>query len=164
MSDTLTPPGDESDTGGPPQPMAQAPGGPPGAGPPGGGGMSPIMAAIARARMGPRPSQPGMGTQAGALQKIAMATDLLTQALSALPQGSSHRKGVLTALTHLDRMHGGNQPPVGAQGTAIQDMLRNNQRNAILQRLLAQGGGGGGGGGGQGPPPGMSPSTPMPGA
>lgn len=114
------------------------------------------MAAIARARQQAQPSQPGMGTQAGALQKVSMAIDLLQQALPALGVGSQQHRAVLTALNHLSRQAGGNQPPAGAQGTAIQDMLRNHQRNAILQRLMAGQQGG--------PGPGMSPSTPMPGA
>ena len=99
-----------------------------------------------------------MGTQAGALQKVTMAIDLLQQALPALSPGSDHHRAVLKAVTDLSRHLGcqGGAPGAGAQQTAIQDMLRNTIRNAMLQRLMAQRGGGG--------PPGMSPSTPLPGA
>lgn len=117
--------------------------------------------------MQPQASQPGLGTQGGALQKVAMAVELLQQALPSLGNGSSHRRAVLTALTHLDRM-GGTAVPPGAQQTGIQDLMRNQMRNALLQRLMAQRGGQGGPAGGGGPggpgPPGMNPSTPMPGA
>lgn len=94
-----------------------------------------------------------MGTQGGALQKISLAVELLQQALPALPQGSSHRRSVLTALTHLDRT--GQDVPQGAQQTAIGDLMRNQQRNAMLQRIMAQR---------QGGPQGMQPSMPLPGA
>ena len=136
--------------------MAPAPGGP--TGPPGGAGVPPALAAIARARMQAQPSQPGMGTQAGAVQKVAMAVDLLQQALPALGVGSEHHRAVLKAITDLSRHMGGQggAPGAGAQQTAIQDMLRNTVRNAMLQRIMAQQGGGA--------TPGMAPSTPLPGA
>lgn len=166
MSDTMSPDGPDAGPGpGPTQPSPPGGGGPPPVA--GGGGPSPVLAALARARMQAQPSQPGQGTQGGALQKIAMAVELLQSALPALPNGSHHRRSVLTALTHLDRM-GGREVPMGAQQTGIQDLLRAHAQNAMMQRLMQQRGGQagppGGGGGPVGPPPGMQPSTPMPGA
>lgn len=156
MSDTTT---DPATSAGPPSAptsaagMPQAPGGPGGA--PGGAGASPVLAALARNRMQAQPSQPGMGTQAGALQKLAMAVDLLQQALPALGTGSQEHSAVLSAIRSLSR-HAGGSSGQGAQQTAIQDMLRNTVRNAMLQRVMAQQGQGG-----QQPP---QPSTPLPGA
>lgn len=174
MSDTVSPSGDDSGPGGPPQPMPPAPGGPPGG--PGGGGIPPVLAAIARARMQPQATQPGMGTQAGGLQTLAMAVDLLQKALPSLSTGSQEHTAVLNAIKALSRhTGGGGAPGDGAQQTAIQDMMRNQMRNLLLRRLIAaqQGGQGGPGGppgaaggapGGGAPGPGMSPSIPMPGS
>lgn len=118
------------------------------------------MAAIARARMQAQPSQPGQGTQGGAMQQISMAIHLLQQAQAGLPPGSEPHTAVAKAVLQLSKHVAHGAPVAGAQQTAIQDMLRNTQRNAMLQRILAarqQGGGGA-------PPPGAQPSTPMPGA
>lgn len=90
------------------------------------------------------------------MQKVAMAIDLLQQALPGLGVGSQQHSGVLNAIRQLSRHVGEGAPQQGAQQTAIQDMMRNQVRSAILQRILAQRGGGG--------PPGMAPSTPLPGA
>ena len=98
---------------------------------------------------------PGMGTQAGALQKVNMAVDLLQQALPALGTGSEHHRAVLKAVTDLSRHMAQGQPTAGTQQTALQDMQRANRRNAIMQRVMAQRGG---------MPGGPVPSTPLPGA
>lgn len=110
-----------------------------------------------------QPSQPGMGTQAGALQKVTMAIQLLQSALPALGVGSRQHNGVLKAIRDLSTHVGEGAAGAGAGQTMLQDLLRNQIRNAMLQRVMQQQGGAGGPGGG-GPPPGMSPSTPMPGA
>lgn len=94
---------------------------------------------------------PGQGTHGGALLKVAQAVDLLQQALPALQAGSHHKRAVLTALNHLDRM-AGREVPQGAQETGIKDMLANHMRNLMIQRMLAQRGGM--------PPQGPSPSMP----
>ena len=91
---------------------------------------------------------------------------MLQGALPNIPAGSQQHKDVLKALQGLSRHLPQGAPTAGVQQTQLGDMLRQTLRNAITQRIMAQGGGGGGGpggppGGGQQAPP---PSTPLPGA
>ena len=141
---------------GPPGPGGSPPGPPPG--PPGGDASgSPILAALARARGAPQASAPGPGAQGAALMQVKMALDMLQNALPALGIGTEQHKDVLQAVQRLSRHMPQGIPTAGAQQTATQDMLKNNIRNALLQRIMANQGQGGG-------QQAMQPSTPLPGA
>lgn len=146
------------DADGPPGPGGAPDAGPPAApgGPPGAGG-SPILAALARARGAPQASAPGQGAQAAALQSVKMALDMLQAALPSLGTGSEVHRDVINAVSRLSRHMPQGIPTAGAQQGAVQDLLRNTVRNAMLQRVMANQGQGGG----QQP---MPPSTPLPGA
>lgn len=126
------------------------------AGPPGAG--SPILAALARARGAPQASAPGQGAQGAALMQVKMALDMLQNALPQLGMGSDVHRDVINAVNRLSRHLPQGIPTAGAQQTAAQDMVRNTQRNALLQRIMAMQGQGGQGGGQP------QPSTPLPGA
>ena len=134
-------------------------GAPPGAGqggPPGLGG-SPILAALARLRGSAQASAPGDGAQAAALMTVKKALDMLQTALPQLGMGGDVHKDVMQAITRLSRHLPQGIPTAGLQQQGLQDMMRNTQRNALLQRVMANQQGGGG----QQPP---QPSTPLPGA
>jgi hypothetical protein len=97
-----------------------------------------------------------MGAQAAALQQVKMALDMLQNALPALGMGTEQHRDVLQAVQRLSRHMPQGIPTAGAQQTAIQDLMKNTIRNAMMQRLMANQQGGG-----QQP---MPPSTPLPGA
>lgn len=96
-----------------------------------------------------------MGTQGNAMMQLKAAIDMIQQALPGLPAGSEMHRDALQAVSRLSRHLPQGGPTEGVQQTMIQNLLRNQQRNAILQRVMAQQG--------QGPGP-MAPSTPTPGA
>ena len=84
-----------------------------------------------------------------------MALDMLQGALPNLAMGGDVHRDVINAVNRLSRHLPQGIPTAGAQQMGIRDMLRNTQRNALLQRILAMRGG-------QGGPP--QPSMPLPGA
>jgi hypothetical protein len=112
------------------------------------------------------------------LMMLKQAVDMIHAALPNLDASSQQHKDAVKALSSITKHLPGGAPTAGVQQTQLGDMLRNTQRNALLQKLMAQrqaGGGQGGGGppggqgGGQGgEQPGMPqqpmPSTPLPGA
>jgi hypothetical protein len=114
-----------------------------------------VLAALARQRQANPPTAPGMGEQASALMQVKNAVEMLQQALPGLGTGGEVHTAVVRAINALSRHVPQGAPTAGVQQTAIQNMLRNTMRNALLQRVMAQQGGG------AGP---MAPSTPMPGA
>jgi len=124
------------------------------AGPPGAAG-SPVLAALARARGAPQASAPGQGAQGAALMQVKAALDMLQNALPQLGMGSDVHRDVINAVNRLSRHLPQGIPTAGAQQTMAQDLVRNTQRNALLQRLMAMQGG-------QQQQP--QPSTPLPGA
>ena len=87
--------------------------------------------------------------------QIKSAIDMIQGALPGLPSGSEVHRDALRAVTQLSRHMPQGIPSAGVQQTAIQNLLRNTMRNALLQRVMSQQGGG------AGP---IAPSTPMPGA
>ena len=105
---------------------------------------------------------------------LKQAVDMIHQALPSLEAGSQPHKDAVNALSRLTRHLPQGAPTAGVQQTQLGDMLRNTQRNALLQKLmLSQQGGGqpqGGQGGGTGAAPSgapsatPNPSTPIPGA
>jgi len=153
------PPGPELGPGGPQTP------------PPMEGG--PILAALARRSQSPAVSAPGPGDMAAGLMMLKQAVDMIHQALPSLEAGSQPHKDAVNALSRLTRHLPQGAPTAGVQQTQLGDMMRNTQRNALLQKLmLSQQGGSqqGGQGGGTGPSPSgtptatPNPSTPIPGA
>jgi hypothetical protein len=88
--------------------------------------------------------------------QVKMALDMLQQALPSLGMGGDVHRDVINAINRLSRHLPQGVPTAGAQQTAAQDMVRNTQRNAMLQRIMAMQGGQGG----QQP----QPATPIPGA
>ena len=165
---------DEAEAPGAPPPQA-APGPTPPGAPPGGG---PILAALANKQRGPQVSAPGPGDMGQSIMMVTQAYGLLKQAVPGLMRGSPIEQDVLKMIQRLGRHLPSGAPPLGAQQTQIQDLLRNVVKNALLSKIMGQakpGGGaapGGPGPGGQaigGPPAGAMaqapmPSTPLPGA
>jgi len=88
--------------------------------------------------------------------QVKMALDMLQGALPQLGMGGDVHRDVINAINRLSRHLPQGIPTAGAQQTAAQDLVRNTQRNAMLQRIMAQMGQGGG----QQP----QPSVPLPGA
>ena len=88
---------------------------------------------------------------------VKKALDMLQTALPQLGMGGDVHKDVMQAITRLSRHLPQGIPTAGMQQQGFQDMMRNTQRNALLQRVMANQGDGG-----QGGPP--QPSTPLPGA
>lgn len=98
--------------------------------------MPPGLAALMAARMAPRPTAPGQGTQGGGMAKVGDAIQMLTVALGQLAPGSDIHRDVNRAIGMLSKHAGGasGQP----EHQRFIDMARNAQRNMQVQRLIAQ--------------------------
>ena len=106
-----------------------------------------------QSRMGPRPTAPGLGTQAAGAAKVVAALSLLNAALAQLHPGSyiwddAHKA---TGILKKHAQMGGGQP----EQTMFQDMQRNSIRNQRIHQLMQQRQ--------QGQQP-MQPSQPLPGS
>jgi len=121
-----------------------------------GGGLGPILAALVRGRGGAQATNPGAGAQAAALQQVKMALEMLQGALPQLDMGTDVHRDVAQVVVRLSRHLPSGIPSPQAQQLSMQDMMRNTQRNGMLQRIMASQGQGGGGQ--------PQPSTPYPGA
>lgn len=151
--------------GGPPEgpgPAALPGGGAPPAGIPQpggpGGAPNPILAAVQRMRGTPPVSAPGPGDQAGGLLKVRQATELLQTALPSLGVGSEAHHAVVKAIEALSKHIPQGAPVEGAMQTNLGDMMRNAQRQAMMQRVAAMQSGAPGGGAAP------TPTSPIPGA
>ena len=114
------------------------------------------------------------------IMMVTQAYGLLKQAVPGLMRGSPIEQDVLKMIQRLGRHLPSGAPPLGAQQTQIQDLLRNVVKNALLSKIMGQMKPGGpspaaapqGNVGAQavgGPPPGAmaqapNPSVPLPGA
>jgi hypothetical protein len=123
--------------------------------------------------MQPPVTTPGPGNMAQGLMMLKQAVDIIHQALPNLEAGSKPHNDATKALGFISRHLPQGAPTAGLQQTQLQDMLRNTQRNPLVQKIMQQQGAGGGPGGGAGggqqqQQPGMPtqplPSTPLPGA
>lgn len=106
----------------------------------------------------PPVSAPGPGDNAGGLLKVRQATDLLEAALPSLPTGSEAHNAVIKAIQALSKHIPQGAPAEGAMQTNLGDMMRNAQRQALMQRVAAMQGGAPGGGAAP------TPTSPIPGA
>jgi hypothetical protein len=121
---------------------------------------------IARSRQGPQPSAPGPGDQAGSMNKLLQAVQMIQQAAMGLPPGSPLHRDALKAATNLSRHLPQGAPTAGVQMTGLKDLINQVMQSGFLQNIMQQRGGQGGGPGGAAGPAQQAPmpSMPLPGA
>src|SRR5579864_7799899 len=76
------------------------------------------------------------GAAAGAMSKVREAIKILQQALPQLPIGSEPHSKVMAAIQSISKVVPPSAEVPGVQQTALRDLARGGQQNAMLQQVM----------------------------